>query len=267
MDLNTARHAFITGGASGIGLAIGEALGARGVRVTLADVDEERLRAVNEGRSNAIRTCLLDTRDRLGWAIARDEAEAAFGPVDILVNNAGIGPNRSQFADMAPDSWDRIVAINLTGVANGVFAFGNAMRDQGRGHIVNTASLAGLTAERPTLGAYAAAKFGVMALSETLRAEMAPHGVGVSVLCPGLVSTNLGVTTARLGYEDIGDAGPMPGGMSPAAVAAMVLDGIARNLPYIITHPDRWEDVGKRHARIKAAFDDAAASLQRPALD
>jgi NAD(P)-dependent dehydrogenase (short-subunit alcohol dehydrogenase family) len=251
MEIAAIRHALITGGANGIGLAIGQALAARGVRVTLADLDADGLA---QATGETIRSQLLDTRDRDGWAVAKAEAEAAFGPVDLLVNNAGIGPNRSEFADMVPESWDRVIAINLTGVFNGVSAFAADFRARGRGHIVNTASMAGLSAGRPTLGAYEAAKFGVVALSETLRAEMEPHGVGVSVLCPGYVATNLGVTTARLGFEDREAAAMPPSEVSPEDVATCVLAGIEANLAYILPHPDRWDSVEPRHEAIRAAF-------------
>src|SRR5699024_4587493 len=117
----------------------------------------------------------------------------------ILVNNAGIGFNGRDVVDMDPETFDLIVAIDLTGVFNGVSAFGADMRARGGGHIVNTASVMGLTAGAPGRGAYSAAKSAVIAMSEALRAEMAPHGVGVSVLCPGLVKSNLDTNTTRLG--------------------------------------------------------------------
>jgi NAD(P)-dependent dehydrogenase (short-subunit alcohol dehydrogenase family) len=259
MDIESGHHAFISGGASGIGLGIADAHAGLGVRVTLADIDADALRAVLSTRGNAMRGVHLDVRNRANWQAAKAEAEAAFGPVDILVNNAGIGPNGSEIADMAPESWDRIIAINLTGIANGVFTFGADIRARGKGHIVNTASMAGLTADRATLGAYAAAKFGVMALSETLRAEMAPHGVGVSVLCPGLVNTNLGANTNKLGFEDNPASAAMPESpVTAAMVADCVIDAIANNRLYAISHPERFEQVGARHDAIRNAFASAA---------
>ena len=254
MDIAQAKHAFITGGASGIGLGIADALIARGVPVTIADIDRETLGTIVESRKGRLRGQLLDTRDRPGWARAKAEAEKALGPVDILVNNAGIGPNGSEFADMDPESFDRILGINLTGIFNGVSAFAADMRARRKGHIVNTSSMAGLSVGA-RVGAYAVAKFGVMALSEGLRAELAPHGVGVSVLCPGLVATNLGRTTARLGVERRDEGAAMPdSGVSTADVANIVIKGITENRAYIITHPDRWPDVEKRMNAIRDAF-------------
>lgn len=254
MDISGAKHAFITGGASGLGLGVADALADLGVAVTIADIDEAALTAAVARRPDRFLGLQLDTRDRAAWAEAKARAETKFGPVDILMNNAGIGPNGREFADMEPDSFDRIIAINLTGVFNGVSAFAADMRARGRGHIVNTASMAGLSSNPPRLGAYGAAKFGVVAMSETLRAEMAPHGVGVSVLCPGLVKTNLGRTTARA------NAAPEPAMEMPSSevsigdVARAVIDGVNANKAYIITHPRYWTQVEARMHALRDAF-------------
>lgn len=262
MDLSEARHAFVTGGASGIGLGIVDAMARRGLRVTVADIDAETLARVVAERGEAVRGVVLDTRDREGWARAKAEAESAFGPVDVLVNNAGIAPNGREFADMDPESFDRIVAINLGGVANGVFAFAADMRARGRGHVVNTSSQAGLTASVPGVGAYATAKFGVTALTEALRQEMAPHGVGVSLLCPGYVATNLAETTRKVGGEIRQYAGSMPPStITPDDVGEMVAAGIAADEPVIVTHTRVWRSVEPRFTAIREACErrDAAA--------
>ncbi|MFS0850253.1 SDR family oxidoreductase [Novosphingobium panipatense] len=254
MDLSTARHAFVTGGASGIGLGIVDAMVGRGVRVTIADIDEDSLRSVVAERGPAVRGAVLDTRDREGWARAKTEAEAAFGPVDLLVNNAGIAPNGREFADMDPASFDRIVAINLTGVANGVFTFAADMRARGKGHVVNTSSQAGLVASVPGVGAYAVAKFGVTALTEALRQELAPHGVGVSLLCPGYIATNLAESTRKVGGEIRDAAGRMPPSrITVEDVGLMVVEGIENDEPCIVTHPRVWSSVEPRFAAIRAA--------------
>jgi len=258
MDLSAARHAFVTGGASGIGLGIVDALVKRGIRVTIADIDADSLGQVLVSRKDTCRGQVLDTRDRPGWARAKAEAEQAFGPVDILVNNAGIAPDGRLFADMDPQSFDRIIAINLTGVFNGVSAFAADMRARGKGHIVNTSSIAGLSVSFPGVGAYGVAKFGVVALSEGLRNEMAPHGVGVSVLCPGYVATNLARSTVKLGGVVRDSALSIPdSGVSAADVGEMVACAIAENRAYIITHPDSWKGVEKRLRAIEAAFAEA----------
>ena len=199
MNLSEARHAFITGGASGLGLGMADALARRGIAVTIADIDAEALAKVTATRGNSVRGVELDVRDREAWAEAKQEAEAAFGPVDMLICNAGISPNGREFADMAPESFDIILQINLMGVVNGVFAFAAQFRERGKGHVVLTSSQAGLVTTVAGVGAYSVAKFGVTALGEQLRRELAPHGVGVSVLCPGFVQTNLGENTVKIG--------------------------------------------------------------------
>lgn len=256
MELSKARHAFITGGASGIGLGIAEALASRGIAVTIADIDAETLAQVAARRGNQFRGVHLDTREREMWQQAKEEAQAAFGPVDILVNNAGISPNGREFADMDPESFDRILAINLVGVVNGVFAFAADMRERGKGHIVNTSSQAGLVTTVPGVGAYSVAKFGVTALSEALRREMAPHGVGVSCLCPGYIQTNLGANTVKVGGEIRAYSAAMPEATVTAAeVGEMVADGIERDAAYIVTHKDVWRGVEERMAAIREACD------------
>jgi NAD(P)-dependent dehydrogenase (short-subunit alcohol dehydrogenase family) len=254
MDISTARHAFITGGASGLGLGMADALAARGVPVTIVDIDADAIAAVVAARGNSFRGCVLDVRYREAWARVRDEAEAAFGPVDILILNAGISPNGQPFAEMEPESFDRILAINLVGVANGVFAFAAAMQARGHGHLVLTSSQAGLVTTVPGVGAYSVAKFGVTALGEQLRRELAPHGVGVSVLFPGYVQTNLGANTVKIG----GDIRQYSAQMPPAEITArdvgeMVVDGIGRNASHIVTHKQVLAAVEDRFRAIREA--------------
>jgi len=256
MDLSQAKHAFITGGASGLGLGIADALADRGLRVTIADINEEALAAVLATRGNAFRGVVLDTRDREGWQRAKADAEAAFGPVDVLIDNAGIAPNGKPFAEMDPESFDRIVAINLTGIFNGVWAFAAEMAARGKGHIVLTSSQAGLVTTVPGVGAYSVAKFGVTAMGEGLRTELAPQGVGVTVLFPGYVQTNLAANTQRVGgdirqYSNV----VLTSDVTSADVGAMVAEGIEQDAPYIITHKQVWPGVEKRMNAIKAACD------------
>ncbi|HEX4377780.1 MAG TPA: SDR family oxidoreductase [Steroidobacteraceae bacterium] len=255
MKLSDAKHAFITGGASGIGLGIADAFSQRGIAVTIADIDRPALAAVMASRTGRWGSQPLDTRDREAWGRSKQEAERAFGPVDILVNNAGIAPDGRELADAKPDSFDRIIAINLVGVFNGIRTFAADMRGRGRGHIVNTSSMAGLVSGSSGVGAYAAAKFGVVGMSETLRSELAPHGVGVSVLCPGLVTTNLPKTTLKVGGELRDGAGEMPpSDVTTADVARVVMQGIEENLPYLISHPQHWPGVERRLLALRDAF-------------
>ncbi|MEO7246819.1 MAG: SDR family NAD(P)-dependent oxidoreductase [Novosphingobium sp.] len=253
MELSAANHAFITGGASGIGLGIADALVKRGVRVTIADINADCLAEVLAARGDALRGVLLDVRDRDQWLTAKAEAEAGFGPVDVLVNNAGIAPDGRELADSLPESFERVISINFMGVYNGIFTFGASIRALGRGHILNVASMAGLSSERATAGAYSASKYAVVSLSETLRVEMAPHHVGVSVMCPGLVQTNLPENTARIGGV-LRPGGKMPGGLDPAIAGEIAVRGIERGTFYILTAFGRDEPIRRRFEEQLAAF-------------
>lgn len=258
MERIAGRHVLITGGASGIGLAIAQALAAEGAVVTVTDYDGERLE-----RLAGLFNCLaLDVRDRAGWIAVKAAAEAKHGPVEILCNNAGIGPNIGELADSDPAQFDRMVAIKLTGTFNGIHTFAADMRARGEGQIVNTASMAGLETI-PKLGAYTAAKFGVVGLSEVLRKELAPHGVGVSVLCPGMVSTGLPETTAKAdGRHDPGGQQQTMAGIDPGRVADRVIAGIKGNWPYIFTHGERRAVVETRMLAIIDAFDATPLSTE-----
>jgi len=250
------KIALITGAASGIGFSIAQALAAEGSRVILADIDRDELECAAAAIPGA-ETIVLDVTNRDQWAIARER----FGAIDILVNNAGIGPDGFALADMDTDSFDRIIRINLTGVFNGISAFAAAMRDRGSGHIVNTASMAGLTAS-PRLGGYTAAKFGVVGMSEVLPAEMLPHGVGVSVLCPGYVATRLAETIGKAGSPvpstDISATTAAP--LDAAIVGQMVVDAIRSGRSLIVTHGQYRSAVENRLKNVMAAFDGVPAS-------
>ncbi len=256
MERIEGRTAFVTGAASGIGLAITEALVAAGARVAMTDWHVEELAAQSARLGTATLAQRLDVTDRTGWADAKQRVENEFGPVDILVNNAGIGPTIGTLADMSPESFDRMIAIKLTGTFNGVHTFAADMGERGDGHIVNTASMAGLIAS-PKLGAYTASKFGVVGLSEVLWAEMARRGVGVSVLCPGMVRTNLAanLTGDHPGQSDAPRDNPMADGIDPAIVGRQVIDAIRNNELYVITHAQYRPLVAERVDRLLAAFD------------
>jgi NAD(P)-dependent dehydrogenase (short-subunit alcohol dehydrogenase family) len=270
VDSIDGRSAFVTGGASGIGLAIAESLLAAGARVVLADVhgpaaqtEARRLTADGgEGRGPRVLAIELDVTDLDGWTDAKRVAEDALGPIDILVNNAGIGPDLRELTDMAPATFDRLVAIKVSGTFNGIHTFAPGLRARGQGHIVNTASMAGLMASA-RLGAYTTAMFGVVGLSEVLRAELGPHGVGVSVLCPGLVRTNLRDNTPE--EHRAPTAPPRPGeGIDPAIVGDLVVKAIRDDEPYVVTHGEYLPHVAARAARIQRAFE--AAPVQSAAL-
>jgi NAD(P)-dependent dehydrogenase (short-subunit alcohol dehydrogenase family) len=258
------KTAFVTGGASGIGLAIGKSLAARGCKVVLADINREALDAAVSGTDGQVDGIVLDVRDREQWATARAHAEAKFGPVGVLVNNAGIMNEGSStygdrgLIDQSPDSFDRMIAINLVGVFNGIREFGPGMADRRDGHIVNTSSTQGVITSA-SVGAYCAAKFGVVAMSEALRQELARFDVGVSVLCPGVIETNLANSTNRLvGLPPI--EMPTGYGMDAARVGEMVVEGMLANQLYIFTHGEYILPVAQRHAQMMAALADTPVS-------
>jgi NAD(P)-dependent dehydrogenase (short-subunit alcohol dehydrogenase family) len=244
------RTALVTGGASGIGLGIAEALVGEGARVVVCDWKEDRLQRETERLGDAVIGQRFDVRDRRGWLAAKLAAEDAFGPVEILVNNAGVIAGQVELADTPVEDFDRLVGIMLVGMFNGIHTFAAGMRERRNGHILNTASMAGLVIN-PGLGAYTTAKFGVVGMSEVLRAEMDPHGVGVSVLCPGLVRTNLGREEAE--GQLAWDRPEMEGGMDPALVGARVLEAIRNNELYVLTHGGYEARLAARADRVQRA--------------
>jgi NAD(P)-dependent dehydrogenase (short-subunit alcohol dehydrogenase family) len=247
MDLR-GKVAVVTGGASGIGLALAERFGAEGMRVVLADVDEPRLREVEarlseRGLDVAAFVCDTAAEDEVA-ALAASVLDR-FGGAHVLCNNAGItgmgDPWRGPIA-----VWERTIAVNLMGVVHGIRSFLPIMHDQGEGHIVNTASMAGLIA-MPGAGPYNATKHGVVAISEGLFLELRASGspVGVSVLCPGFVRTRLmehepppvDASPMTTMIHDLLRAG-VETGIEPADVAAEVVDAIRADRFWILTHPD-----------------------------
>lgn len=258
------KVSLITGGASGIGLALGKALAAKGCRVMLADINEDALRSVAQDIPGEVETVVLDVRDRGQWQAAREQVEATFGPVSILANNAGVmNEGAGSFSgrgliDQSPESFDRMIGINLTGVYNGIHTFGPGMAERRCGHIVNTASTQGVIS-CAGVGSYCASKFGVVGLSESLRYELERFDVGVSVLCPGVVQTGLATNTNRLvGLPPV--EMPLGYGVDPAGVAEQVIAAIEADRFYIFTHGEYLIPAAQRHARIQAALAETPVS-------
>lgn len=252
----TGSAAFVTGGARGIGLGIARALAHRGVSLALADVDEESLARAEEELSQvtAVETYRLDVRDRETFDQVAGQAERALGPVDLLFNNAGIVPHVA-VTELTYDKWDLALAVNLTGVINGIQAFLPRMIERRTGYVVNTASVAGLVSDPNLL--YATAKFAVVGLSESLRLNVAEHGVDVSVLCPGPVDTDIVANTsashAAVALRD--DYVPavaafLKSGPGIDAVGEMVLAGMEKRSPWIFTGYDVRPHLEKRTAAL-----------------
>lgn len=261
MDKLSGESAFISGGASGIGLAIAKALAREGVKIAIGDIDASALeRASGELRAEGaiVHPFRLDVADPASWAAAVETTEAAIGPVRILCNNAGVGPSPAPATEASAQDFDWALRINLGGVFHGTQSFGKRMKDAGRGGaIVNTASILGLF---PNAGfpAYVASKFAVVGLSEAMRMELAPHGISVGVLCPGFVRTPLRETSQRFRPSTTNapqtPAAERPSAMEPDAIGAFVVEAIRDGRLYIFPHPDYRVAAEDRMTRILAGF-------------
>lgn len=231
MDTFADKVAIVTGGASGIGRALGAALVQRGARVVLADVNGEGVQAA--ARALVASSATLDVTDATSVERVVHDAVGAHGRLDYLFNNAGIAI-MGDARHMTLADWNRLVDVNLRGVIHGVNAAYPLMIRQGFGHIVNTASLAGLT---PTPGAtgYATTKHALVGLSLSLRGEAAAYGVRVSVVCPGLIDTPIKDATRWLNTDRDTVLNSMPFRLHPAdACARDILRGVARNEAIIV---------------------------------
>lgn len=278
------RTAFVTGGASGIGLGMARVFASAGMNVVAADIREDHIAAAQveieeAGLASMVRFLRLDVTDRAMFAAAADEAEALFGKLHVLCNNAGIGL-LTPITEASEADWDWAVDVNLNSVFNGVRAVLPKIRAHGEGgHVVNTASMAGVL-QYSRAGIYVTTKFAVVGFSEGLRAELAPEGIGVSVFCPGGVRTNIrdyeATRPERFAARAEGAASPPPGlsfsdedrarlgtlTVTPEEAGELVLQGIRDNALYIFTAPEFRAGVEERHAAILRALGEDKAREQ-----
>lgn len=265
MEQFNGRTAFITGGAQGIGLGIARALARAGVQLALADIDQaalEKARAELSARTPT-EAFVLDVRERDRYAAVADEVERRLGPVSLLFNNAGV-TDRVPATQLTYEMWDWALGINLQGVINGIQTFVPRMLERGGdAHIVNTSSGAGLV----VVGAgvmYTTAKFAVVGLSESLRHGLARHGIGVSVLCPGYVATDILDHSAALSPASDDSAIPaakrerykdtLAGGTSIDTVGDQVVAAIRADQLYIYTGHEIAEYLERRSQMLLAAL-------------
>lgn len=241
--------AVVTGGASGIGLAVAERLLARGMRLVLADIDEARLRDVESRLTEdggEVAGVICDTASADSVTALAEAALGRFGGAHLLFNNAGVAGVGDAWGGPL-ELWDRVVGINLYGVVHGIRAFLPIMTEQGSGHIVNTASMAGLLG-LPGAAPYNATKHAVVAISEGLFLELGATGspIGVSVLCPGFVKTDLMSKEPDPGTVDT-PIGELVGAMLTAGVedgipagdvADRFVEAVDANQFWILTHED-----------------------------
>jgi NAD(P)-dependent dehydrogenase (short-subunit alcohol dehydrogenase family) len=259
------KVAVITGGASGIGRAVAERAAGEGMKIVVGDIEEGPLKeAVDEltGRGAEALGIVTDVSDAASVRALRDRTLDRFGAVHLVHNNAGIGLG-GPIWEVSEEDWRWILGVNLWGVINGVAAFVPALIEQGEGHVVNTASIAGLIAA-PFLGPYNATKQAVVAISETLYKDLQAVGapVGVSVLCPGFVRTRIAESERNRppwapgrdvpGADELRGAvrSMVDGGIEAAAAAERVIDAVRADTFYILTHPElddaiatRFEDI------------------------
>jgi NAD(P)-dependent dehydrogenase (short-subunit alcohol dehydrogenase family) len=271
------KTAFVTGGAAGIGLALGRAFAQSGMKVMLADIETDALQAAVKSLreiSPDISGTICDVADADSVEHAAQAAFETFGRVHVVCNNAGVAAGGG-IDHISLDNWRWVIGVNLMGVLHGVKSFLPHIRAHGEGgHIVNTASMAGM---QSGLGfsPYGASKFAVVTMSEGLSQQLKPHGIGVSVLCPHYVRTGIG-ESGRNRPERYGQSRPLDpaspaaamvaeiarqigAGLDPASVAERVLEAIRQDELYIFTHPGMRAQVEPRFAAILAAMDKVSA--------
>ena len=273
------KVAFITGGASGIGLGIAKAFANAGMTIVIADIRQDHLDhavAAFKSRGQTVHPIRLDVTDRQGMAAAAAATERLCGKVHVLVNNAGIGIG-GPLKLARYDDWDWGLDVNLNGVINGIQEFLPRILEHGEGgHIVNTASMAAVL-PISRAGIYITAKAAVMALSEVLRGELADDNIGVSAFCPGPVQTNL-AQTGRLrperfrrnsGYVEfeqrLGERPSNPLWMDHEEAGERVRRGVEHNDLFIFTHPEFKDGVRERCEAMLGAFPEEPINRERAA--
>lgn len=231
----------MTGGASGIGRALAAALLERGVRVWLTDREQKRLDETASALGPNVVARVLDVTDSVAFSQLAEEMRSLEGKIDLLFNNAGLGA-AGEVRDVPLEIWRKVIEVNVLGVVNGVHAIYPIMIEQGFGTIINTASGAGL-APRPGMTPYATSKHAVVGLSISLRAEAASHGVGVSVVCPGYIKTDILKTTEFTKLDGAALERSIPiKPISAEACAEAILRGVDRGTAIIVVGKTVWLD-------------------------
>ena len=235
LDLFEGKTAIVTGGASGIGRAVGEELARRGAIVVLADINArlaEETAGSLAGQGYKARAAALDVTDFEAVKRLVDETVSEYGRLDYMFNNAGIAVF-GETQDFSYDDWHRVIDVNLYGVVHGIAAAYPIMVKQRSGHIVNTASLAGLV---PAAGeiSYTASKYAIVGMSDTLRAEGKKYGVKSSVICPGFIRTPIYESCKMVDLDREKIIKQAPKGMDPAKCARIILRGIERDKTFIV---------------------------------
>ncbi len=237
------KRAFITGGASGLGLAYAEKLAKDNWRVAIADINEERLEQAKnrlETLGATVLSMVVDVTSKEQQQNAADQLEQQWGGVDLVFNNAGIG-SCGKLNEQDDDEWHRVINIDLWSVIHGCRVFAPLLKKQGGGHIINTASSAG-TLCLAEMAAYNVAKSGVVALSETLNVELSPDNIGVTVVCPTVLKTNISESLkGETNFEKNIAEQIEKSKFTPEMVADSTFAGIRKNKLYVMPQADaRW---------------------------
>jgi NAD(P)-dependent dehydrogenase (short-subunit alcohol dehydrogenase family) len=271
------KTAFVTGGASGIGFALGRAFAQAGMNVMLADIETDALAAALESLhafAPKVRGVVCDVADPLSLERAAAASYEAFGNIHVVCNNAGVAGG-SGVDKISIETWRWVLDVNLMGVVHGVRTFVPHIRAHGEGgHIVNTASMAGI-ASSLVFSPYTASKFAVVSMSEGLANQLRPLGIGVSVLCPDFVRTRISESwrnrPERYGSGQMPDPASPGGilaasiaervqsGLDPSEVAERVVEAIREDELYVFTHPETRPAIEQRFVALLAAMDKAAA--------
>ena len=271
------KTAFVTGGASGIGLALGAAFAQAGMKVMLADIETGALAEAVNGLHDFgpnVRGVACEVADPVSVERAAKASYQAFGNVHVVCNNAGVAA-AGGIDNISLDNWRWVLDVNLMGVLHGIRTFLPHIRAHGEGgHIVNTASMAGMNSGLG-FSPYVASKFAVVGMSEGLATQLKPFGIGVTVLCPSFVRTRIGESgrnrPERYGATQTPDPASPAGlllaqiaerlqsGLDPSDVAARVLAAIREDALYVFTDPEMRAELEDRFAAIMAAMDKAAA--------
>ena len=266
------KTAIVTGAASGIGLGIAKALAQAGANIVLADLRSDPLeaaRATIEAIGVGAVSVTTDVSDAPSVEAAGKAALDAFGALHIAVNNAGVAMHGTPLEQVTLEEWDWVIGVNVRGVINGIRSFVPMIRGHSQcGHVVNTGSVSSLfVRDGRNQGAYAMTKYAVLALSEALEQELAGSGIGVSVLCPGGVTTSIFDSAAtrpqrfgggyRRPQQEALKSAFAAEALAPEVVGRRVLQAITDNEFYVLTHTGEREIISARLDRIKAAFDRA----------
>jgi NAD(P)-dependent dehydrogenase (short-subunit alcohol dehydrogenase family) len=264
------RTAVVTGAASGIGLGLARTFARNGMAVALCDIRGDRLdAALAEVRALGARAIAVatDVSDRASVEGAAVAARDAFGAIHAVCNNAGVTLHGKSVAELTPAEWDWIIGVNLYGVIHGIQVFLPLIRSHGdEGHVVNTASIAGFQVHPArSSGAYAATKYAVVALSESLAHDLADTPIGVSVLAPAAVNTQIyrsgenrparfGGPMALPGHDRLQEE--LAHGLDPDVVGERVVRAMRRRELFVFTHMETKAWLDARHQRIHDAYDE-----------